>query len=132
MRVIIAGSRVINDPSVLGRAISDSGFLITEVVCGCASGVDELGRRWAMENNIPVRKFPAAWEDLSVPNALIITRPDGSRYNHNAGYSRNIEMAEYADALIAIPKRTIRRRSGTTHMISEAKKRGLLVHVHAQ
>ena len=39
MRVIIAGSRTITDMLELEKAVKDSGFTITEVLCGGAQGV---------------------------------------------------------------------------------------------
>jgi hypothetical protein len=86
MKVIIAGSRTIKDYKLVEAAIKNSGFKITEVVCGCASGVDSLGEKWAMLNNIRVTKFPANWD----------------KYGRSAGYRRNVEMANYADACIVV------------------------------
>jgi len=85
MKVIIAGSRTITDYEFVLEAIEESGFKITEVVSGCANGVDKLGERYALENNIPIKLFPAQW----------------IKYGRGAGIIRNKEMAEYADALIA-------------------------------
>ena len=112
MKVIIAGSRDIEDFDLVVQAVEDSGFEITEVVSGKARGIDSLGEKWALENDIPVKEFPAAW------------RVDG-RYNPNAGPERNIQMARYADALIAITYGS----SGTSHMIKVAKMQGLQVHI---
>ena len=106
MRVIIAGSRVIKDYELVKKAIVDSKFDITEVVCGMAAGVDSLGERYAKEHDIPVAYYPAEWDV----------------HGRRAGYIRNIEMAKNADALIAI----IRNNSpGTMHMIKEAMRRGI-------
>lgn len=80
MRVIIAGSRTITDYDKVVEAIIDSGFHITEVICGKARGVDTLGKRWAKKHNIPVQEFPAEW----------------ARYGRRAGPERNRDMAEYA------------------------------------
>jgi hypothetical protein len=109
MKVIIAGSRSIYYINLVVRAIKESGFDITEVVCGEARGVDTLGKRWAKGNNIPVKSFPADWET----------------YGKSAGYKRNVDMAEYAEALIAI---TI-GSPGTKHMINISRNKGLLVFV---
>lgn len=87
-----------------------AGISVSEVVSGCARGADTLGERWAHDNNIPVRRFPADWDT------------HGSR----AGYLRNIQMAEYADALVAVWDG---RSKGTGHMIDIARKRGLHIHV---
>jgi len=113
VKTIIAGSRGITDIKIVEQAIKDSGFEITEVVCGMARGVDLLGKRWADSNDIPVAKFPANWED----------------FGRKAGYMRNAEMAAYAEALIAIWDGESR---GTAHMIGKASSKGLKIYVHTQ
>lgn len=111
MKTIIAGSRGITNLRVVEKAIEDSGFEITEVVCGGARGVDDLGRKWAGNGNrIPVKMFPANWD----------------AFGKSAGYKRNVQMAEYADALIAIWDGKSR---GTMHMINIAKEKKLKVFV---
>lgn len=111
MKVIIAGSRTINDYSLVEKAVKNSGFHITEIVSGCARGVDTLAIRYAEFNEIPIKRMPANWD----------------MYKKSAGYRRNAEMATYADALIAIWDR---HSSGTVHMINVAKERGLKVFTH--
>ena len=59
MRVIIAGSRSFTDYDLVDAATRKCGFVISEVVSGCARGIDNLGLVWALNNNIPVKKFPA-------------------------------------------------------------------------
>lgn len=71
------------------KAIVLSQFKITEVVCGEAAGPDTLGKEWAITNGIPFTSKPAAWRVNGV-------------YNHNAGYERNEEMGDYADAAICV------------------------------
>lgn len=122
MKVIIAGSRDIGSTVYNGRriqtcsisaiddAVEESGFSITEVVSGCAFGVDKLGEVWAETNDIPIKKFPADW-DL---------------HGRKAGYVRNSQMADYADALIAVWDGKSR---GTANMIELAKKKGLKIYV---
>lgn len=110
MKTIIAGSRDINSEEIVKAAIKQSGFVISEVVCGGAQGVDEVGRRLAIYNQIPTKLFPADW----------------SKHGKAAGPIRNAQMAEYADALIAVWDGKSR---GTKNMIEEAKKRGLKVYV---
>lgn len=78
--VIIAGSRTINDYSLVLRAIEKSGFSPTEVVCGGAKGVDTLGARWAKEVGLPIGYFAADWDS----------------HGKAAGPIRNREMAEYS------------------------------------
>lgn len=86
MKVIIAGSRNINDYGLVVQAVTRSGYTITEVVSGCATGVDRLGEQWARANDIPIKEMPADW----------------NRYGNSAGPQRNKAMAEYADAAIVV------------------------------
>ena len=59
MKVIIAGTRVVKDYSLVVQAVERSGYTITEVVSGCATGVDQLGEQWARANGIPIKEMPA-------------------------------------------------------------------------
>jgi hypothetical protein len=111
MRVIIAGSRGIDDYAKVCDAIRQSGFSISRVVSGMAAGVDSLALRYAAENNLPCDRFPAEW----------------SRWGRSAGYKRNVQMAQHADALIAVWDG---RSPGTKHMIDIATRRGLKVYVY--
>lgn len=86
MKVIIAGSRNVNDYSLVVQAVQRSGFTITEVVSGCATGIDRMGEQWAIANNIPIKEMPADW----------------NRHGNSAGPQRNRAMAEYADAAIVV------------------------------
>lgn len=86
MKVIIAGSRNIDDYKLVVDTISKSGYNITEVVSGTAVGVDRLGEQWARANDVPVKEMPADW----------------MRHGNSAGPQRNRAMAEYADAAIII------------------------------
>jgi hypothetical protein len=76
---------------------------ITEVVSGGATGADSEGERWAEQHGIPVKRFPAQWQDLSHPDAIIRTRGDGTKYDARAGFRRNAQMAQYADAVVLFP-----------------------------
>ena len=99
MRVVISGSRTINDKDLVWKSLDKSKFNITELVSGGAQGVDSLGEKWACSNNIPIK----------------IYRPDYSISNPRyAPLLRNQKMAEYGDALVAIWADGSR---GTAHMI---------------
>jgi hypothetical protein len=123
MKVIIAGSRrigLVQKGSVLvqgrldallTRLVHAAGFEVSEVVSGGAKGVDTAGELWAALNGISVKRFIPDWDGHA-----------GKR----AGLVRNCRMAEYADALIAVWDGQSR---GTAHMIEEARRRGLKVHV---
>lgn len=110
MRTIIAGSRGITEYDTVLGIVADSGFKITQVVSGTARGVDRLGEDIGKEFNIPVVRFPADWD----------------RYKKGAGRVRNLEMANNADALIAIWDGYSK---GTGNMIDTARRLGLAVYV---
>lgn len=101
MRTIVAGSRSIKDYKIVCDAIKESGFEITEVFSGTANGIDKLGEKWAKDNGIKVKRFPAKWSDISNPNAVIKENQYG-KYNAVAGFERNEQMAIHAQAAIII------------------------------
>ena len=109
MRTIIAGTRTITDYQLVKDAVKESGFEISVVICGMAKGVDSLGLQYAEENDLPVEKYPANWE----------------KFGKSAGYKRNVEMADVADALIAVTTGS----PGTRHMIDIARAKGFKVFV---
>ena len=115
MKVIIAGSRGVYDYSILEKAIFNAsmcGILdITEVLSGTARGVDKLGELYAKRKNITIKKFPANWE----------------QYGKSAGYIRNEQMGNYADALLSVWDG---KSKGSKHMIKIANDIGLVVYVY--
>jgi hypothetical protein len=113
MKTIIAGGRDFTRQDEFHSGMTEARKLIeiTEVVSGGASGADKMGEAYAAENNIPVKVFPADW----------------TKYGKSAGPRRNMEMALYADALIAFWDGQSR---GTKHMIETAQKEGLTIYVH--
>lgn len=110
MKVIIAGSRTINNYDLVSQAIKESGFEITEVVSGGAHGVDQSGERWGKLNSVPIKIFRAEWNKLG----------------KFAGPTRNKQMAQYADALVLVWDGKSR---GSKSMLDEATKRGLKIYV---
>jgi hypothetical protein len=112
MKLIIAGSRDFTDYQLLIDTLREEGFTsntVTTVVSGCAHGADKLGERWAVSQCIPIARFPADWDS----------------YGKRAGFVRNGEMAEYADACIVFWNGSSK---GTKHMADIAKrKKGMRV-----
>lgn len=110
-RVIIAGGRDFSDYELLKEKCDDflkDKFLTHQVivVSGMARGADSLGVRYAEERELMVDAYPADWK----------------KHGRSAGYIRNAEMAECADALIAFWDG---RSRGTRHMIIQARQKGL-------
>ena len=105
MKTIIAGNRNFTDYRLLKEKVDyyRKTHTITEIVCGGATGADELGEVYADQNSIPVKSFPADWV----------------KYKKAAGPIRNREMAQYADVLIAVWDGKSR---GTKNMIEEMNK----------
>lgn len=110
MKVIVAGSRSIDNYDLIEECIQESGFIVNEVVSGGAKGVDRVGEAWAAAHRIAITRFPADWET----------------HGKAAGPIRNGLMADYADALIAIWDGESR---GTKNMIKTAERAGLPIMV---
>jgi hypothetical protein len=139
----IAGSR--NLPRDTGeqyvrRAVSEAlrywGLTVADIVegvSGTANGADTYGERRFKAHGIPVRRFPAAWDDVDAPGAQVRVRRDGVRYNALAGHWRNSEMAEYLSAFPNNAGRCVivyagaERSGGSAHMYNECGRRGVEV-----
>lgn len=104
MKTIIAGSRNCTKYKTIEIAIELCPFVVTSVVSGKAKGGDRVGERYAIANNLPLYKFPADWK----------------QYGKSAGYIRNTEMAENAEALIALWDGF---SNGTRNMIEIARRK---------
>ena len=104
MKVIVAGSRIIDDKKLVWDSIDKSKFNITTLISGGAIGVDILAEDWAKAHKIPILQY----------------KPHYSIYNpKEAPLLRNQDMARDGEALIAIWKDGTR---GTEHMINCMKK----------
>jgi len=108
MKIIIAGGRDFKNASLLATTMDTilRGVETVTIVSGGARGADSLGEWYAGCHNIPVTIFKADW----------------GKYGKSAGYRRNEEMAQNADALVAFWNG---KSKGTKHMIDLAKKAGL-------
>lgn len=112
-RVIVAGGRDFSNYTMLKEAME--ALLINikdniQIVCGMARGADTLGERYAKEKGYDIAYFPADW----------------MKYGKSAGYIRNEQMAQNADALVAFWDG---KSKGTNHMINLAKKYDLGVRI---
>jgi hypothetical protein len=111
MKLIIAGSRYMEDYDVVRRAVYSFAKTlystgiplplntwISEIISGGAKGVDTLGEKFARENKIDLTIMEANWD----------------RYGRAAGPRRNFRMAQYGTHLLAIPQSTT---GGTQNMM---------------
>jgi hypothetical protein len=112
LRTIIAGSREASWEQTL-TAIEQCPWKaqISLVVSGMARGADKFGEVWAGMNNVPIKRFPADWD----------------KHGKAAGFIRNKQMADNADALIAIWDGASR---GTKNMIELAELGSLRMFVY--
>jgi hypothetical protein len=109
-KFIVAGGRDFADYTYLSKNCLDIIDEGDEIVSGGARGADLLGERFAKENGISIKRFPANW----------------NLHGKSAGPIRNKQMAQYADGLICFWDGESR---GTKNMIDEATSRGLEIHI---
>ena len=102
MKVLICGSRNINDPALVSQAVSQIGTIPTHIISGGARGVDKLAAVYAASQGIEFTEYQADWE----------------RYGKRAGFIRNYAMVGNADAVIAVWDGT---SPGTKHSIDLAR-----------
>lgn len=114
-KVIIAGSRGFSNYKLLKEKCNrflrekrkDSNVII---VSGHARGADTLAEKYAQDEGFSLEIYPAQWK----------------KYGKGAGFRRNEQMAEIADALIAFWDG---KSHGTKHMIDIMNEKNLLVKV---
>ena len=114
-KVIIAGSRSFSNYKLLKRVCNK--FLRNKrkthnviIVSGGARGADSLGEKYSDEEGFDLEVYPAQWD----------------KYGKRAGFRRNEQMAEIADALIAFWDG---KSHGTKHMIDIMNNKNLEVRV---
>ena len=112
-RVIVAGSRDFKDYQLLEKTLDYFLQNINEpihILCGMANGADALGLLYAHWHDCELEKYPAKWDI----------------HGKRAGFIRNEEMAQNADALVAFWDG---KSHGTKDMIKRAREHGLHVKV---
>ena len=109
-KVIVAGSRTFEDYKLLEKTLDNLYKEPVEIVCGGAHGADNFGRLWAVKKGYPVKMFIPQWQK------------DGIQ----AGFNRNVEMADYCDEAICVWDG---ESKGTAHMIRIMKGMGKPVKV---
>lgn len=111
MNIIICGSREIENQTKqdIDHLVSVAQFdTINKVLCGEATGIDQLGKRWALKHEVEVESYPADWK----------------AHGKAAGPIRNGQMVKEADGVIAIMFPDSR---GTKDCIRQATSKGITV-----
>ncbi len=135
-RIIVAGGRNFSDFELLTHSLDN---ILTKakvkdviIVSGKAKGADTLGEEYAKLRGHAVAPFPADWDNIHVPGAVVKVNSRGKKYNSKAGAIRNEEMARYA---AASPVRGVLvafwngEAGGTSLMITIARAYGLRVFI---
>ena len=111
-RIIIAGGRSFSDYKLLKDKLDyylrdkvRQGYEII-IISGTANGADKLGERYAMERGYKIERYPADW----------------NKYKKAAGYRRNVQMSEVANACVVFWDGI---SPGSKHMIDIATNKGL-------
>lgn len=115
MKLIVAGGRDFTDANLMIAELQklvDSGEITDspELVCGMAYGADLTAYSLWSGTGMVIHKFPADW----------------ARLGKRAGYKRNQEMGEFADAAVCFWDG---KSKGTKHMIDIMNKLGKPVYV---
>jgi hypothetical protein len=127
-RVLVCGPRDFKDYEELKKGIESTGWVISEIIHGAATGADTLGGNYADEKKIKCKEFPAKWNDIDHPDADVHVNTFGRPYDKLAGIRRNTEMLNYLlaqeekdglkPACFALKMKT----GGTENMIAQCKK----------
>ena len=115
-KIIVAGGRSFNNYDLLEQKLDyylsskiNEGYDIV-IISGTAKGADSLGEKYAINKGYEIERFPANWD----------------KYGKSAGYRRNVDMANVADACIVFWDGT---SPGSKHMIDIANTKRLALRV---
>ena len=109
-KVIVAGSRTFNDYKLLEKTLNQMYPEPIQVFCGGSIGADQLGKTWAAKKGYEVKIFFPQWQQDGI----------------DAGFNRNVEMADYCDEAICVWDG---ESKGTAHMIRIMEGLGKPCHV---
>lgn len=108
----IVGSRTFTNYPLLESDVNDiiGAENIAEIISGGANGADSLAEEYAEKHNIPMKVYPAKWD----------------QYGKRAGFIRNVKIVEDSDVVIAFWDG---KSKGTKHTIDECTRLKKQVHV---
>lgn len=101
MIVGVVGTRTFTDYNLMCHILSN--YNITKIVSGGARGADRLAKKYAIENNIPIKEYFAEWD----------------KYGSSAGVLRNTDIINDSEMIIAFWNM---KSTGTLDSIEKAKK----------
>lgn len=121
MRIIVAGCRYFTNydlmKSTLDNFISNTDSSKVTIISGRAKGADQLGEKYAEDNNLKLAKFEAPW----------------AKMGPSAGTFRNKLMADYAikdeDNHPVLFAFWDGKSKGTKDMINRAEKMNIETHI---
>jgi hypothetical protein len=94
---------------------------ISTIIHGAARGADGLADIWADNWGVAKSVYPAKWEDVEAPDAVVKYRDDGTAYNVAAGGQRNQRMLNVGCPELAV---VLPGGSGTRDMIARLNEHG--------
>lgn len=103
-RVVVFGGRDYADKRTLYRALDvvHARRKITCIIEGEMSGADRLARLWAEDRGIAVDPYPADWDNIERPGAMVRRNSRGKLYDAAAGPFRNERMLREGHPSFAI------------------------------
>lgn len=112
MRLAVVGSRTFDDYNLLCVVLDElrTTHNISTIVSGGANGADSLAEKYAADNNLEMKVFPAKWKELG----------------KKAGYVRNIEIWDDSDMGVAFWDGKSR---GTAHSFDISKRQNKKLYV---
>lgn len=96
MRLVVTGGRAYSDTAHIFATLSalHARQPITLLIEGEADGLDKRAAAWARRNGVPVQPFPAPWDDIDHPDAVVRYSRSGKPYDVTSGTRRNQQMID--------------------------------------
>lgn len=131
-KIAVVGSRIFNDYMYMQNVLDMEILELepwkgqVELISGGAEGADTLAEVYAKNTDLIITVYPARWDDLDAPGAVIKENHHG-KYNALAGYARNQIIAEECDMVIGFWDGISK---GTADVLRRARKLGKPVKVY--
>lgn len=117
MKTAVVGSKSVTDfqiiKDVINKPINLFEWKITEIVIGGVDYCDLGAALWARQNKVPIRIFQPNWK----------------QWGKRAGLMRNIEIVNYADAIIILCEEDVEAFRNLINMAREKHRKIYLYHL---